>query len=157
MAWYYYSGPVTRPVRVSSTKSVAVRPNSKIEILEVTPDVQALIRSGCLRRTGRPLGAQSIADQEPAPQVKMKDVLQRSSLAQHFAEKGVTTSSVMPPTKTVGAQEYTVHELAMDEADQSAPVGASSRIAADLVDGKSDSPDASDGLGRRWKKRHRDQ
>jgi hypothetical protein len=123
MAWYYYSGPITQAIRVSSTKSVAVHPHTKVEILEVTREVQALMNSQVLRRCGRPLGAKSIADEPVAPPVRMQDVLPKSSLAQHFAEKGVTPSKAMPPKKPVGSPEYTVHELALAEKGISAPSG----------------------------------
>lgn len=123
MAWYYYSGPITQAIRVSSTKSVAVHPHSKVEILEVTREVQALLNAQVLRRCGRPLGAKSIADEPAAPPVRMQDVVPKSSLAQHFAEKGVTPSKAMPPKKPVGSPEYTVHELALAEKGIPAPSG----------------------------------
>jgi len=123
MAWYYYSGPITQAIRVSSTKSVAVHPHSKVEILEVTREVQALLNAQVLRRCGRPLGAKSIADEPVAPPVRIQDVLPKSSLAQHFAEKGVTPSKAMPPKKPVGSPEYTVHELALAEQGIPAPIG----------------------------------
>ena len=155
MAWYYYSGRVTRPIRVCSTKSVAVRPNSKIEILEVTPDVQGLLRTGELRRTGRPLGAKSLEDQPPAPQVRMQDVLPKSQLAQHFAEKGVTTSSSMPPKRPKGVQEFTVHELAAAEPlPATSPVGENGNFAADHAEPVVDGFREDEGKNR-WKKRHR--
>lgn len=113
MAWYYYSGHVTCAIRVSSTKSVAVRPNTKIEILEVTREVQALLAKGMLRRSGRPVGATSLEDASPPTDLRMEDVVSRSPLATFFAEKGVTTSKTMPPQKAVGAPEYTIHELEM--------------------------------------------
>ena len=112
MAWYYYSGNIVKSVPVSRTKSVAVRPNSKIEILEVTKEAQVMLSAGILRRTGRPLGAKSLEDEVPVPRVHMRDVLPPSPLAQHFAEKGVTTAAEMPPRKPLGAPEFTVHELA---------------------------------------------
>jgi hypothetical protein len=112
MAWYYYSGSVVKSIPVSRTKSVAVRPNSKIEILELTKEAQVMLSAGMLRRTGKPLGAKSMEDLPQPPRVHMRDVLPPSPLAMHFAEKGVTTSAEMPPRKPLGAPEFTVHELA---------------------------------------------
>lgn len=123
MAWYYYSGPIPQAIRVSSTKSVAVHPHSKVEILEVTREVQALLNAQVLRRCGRPLGAKSLADEPVAPPVRMQDVVPKSSLAQHFAEKGVTPSKTMPPKKPVGSPEYTIHEVALAEKGIVAPSG----------------------------------
>ena len=123
MAWYYYSGPIPQAIRVSSTKSVAVHPHSKVEILEVTREVQALLNAQVLRRCGRTLGAKSLADEPVAPPVRMQDVVPKSSLAQHFAEKGVTPSKTMPPKKPVGSPEYTIHEVALAEKGIVAPSG----------------------------------
>jgi hypothetical protein len=120
MSWYYFSGHTVKPIRVSSTKSVAVRPNTKVEILEIVQETQALINAGILRRTGRPKGATSIADLPPRPIVRMRDVIQKSPLATYFAEKGVTTSKEMPPQKPVGAPEYTLHEMELAERARSA-------------------------------------
>lgn len=110
MAWYFYSGNVVKSVPVSRTKSVAVRPNSKVEILELTLEAQILLSKGVLRRTGKPLGATSMESQPPRPRVSLRDILPPSGLALHFAEKGVTTSEAMPPHKPVGSPEYTIHE-----------------------------------------------
>lgn len=127
MAWYYYSGRVVRAIPQTRTKSVAVRPNTKVEILEVTKEVQALISQGVLRRTGRPVGATSVADKAPQEPVRMQDVVQKSSLAMHFAEKGMTESKDMPPRKSVGKPEFTVHEVASAEA---APPEAAAELPA---------------------------
>lgn len=121
MAWYYYSGNVVKSIPVSRTKSVAVRPNSKIEILEVTQEAQAMLSMGILKRTGKPLGAPSMEDAPPRPRVHLRDVLPPSGLALHFAEKGVTSSEALPPRKPVGSPEFTVHELAAREAPVVAP------------------------------------
>lgn len=111
MGWYYYSGNVVKSIPVSRTKSVAVRPNSKIEILEVTQEAQTMLSMGILKRTGKPLGATSMEDAPPRPKIHLRDVLPPSGLAMHFAEKGVTSSEALPPRKPVGAPEFTVHEL----------------------------------------------
>jgi hypothetical protein len=124
MGWYYYSGNVVKSIPVSRTKSVAVRPNSKIEILEVTQEAQTMLSMGILKRTGKPLGATSMEDAPPRPKVHLRDVLPPSGLAMHFAEKGVTSSEALPPRKPVGAPEFTVHELAAREAPVVAPEGS---------------------------------
>lgn len=114
MAWYYFSGNVVKSIPVSRTKSVAVRPHSKVEILEVTQEVQAMLSAGILKRTGKPLGSVSMEDAPPVPRVHLRDVLPPSSLAQNFAEKGVTSSATMPPRKPLGSPEFTVHELSVE-------------------------------------------
>jgi len=156
MAWYYYSGPIPQAIRVSSTKSVAVHPHSKVEILEVTREVQALLNAQVLRRCGRPLGAKSIADEPVAPPVRIQDVLPKSSLAQHFAEKGVTPSKAMPPKKPVGSPEYTVHELALAEKGITAPSGGAPAVdvapAAPVVPAE-EKPEESSKKKKRWQDR----
>jgi hypothetical protein len=116
MGWYYYSGNIVKSIPVSRTKSVAVRPNSKIEILELTQEAQAMLSAGILKRSGKPLGAKSMEDAPVRPNIRLRDVLPPSSLAQHFAEKGVTLSAAMPPRKPVGSQEFTIHEMEMKSA-----------------------------------------
>lgn len=160
MSWYYYSGRIVRSIPVSRNKSVAVRPNTKVEILEITQEAQAMMRSGDLKRTGKPLGAVSLGDLPPRPLVKMRDVVPPSALAQHFAEKGVTPSRDMPPQKPVGAQEFTVHELAAKgivHAPRPEPVAPAAPMVDDPVAEAADAADADpaaeDG-GRRSKRRH---
>jgi len=96
MAWYYYSGTVVRPIPLKKGLSKSVRPKSKVEILEMTVEVQALIRKGQLRLTGKPKGAPSVAD-APVPQKKVADVMGKSAMAKKIAEKGTTTSATIPP------------------------------------------------------------
>lgn len=125
MPWFYFSGHVVRAVPVSRNGSVAVRPNTKVEILEVTPESQALINQGTLRRTSPPRGAKSIADQPMPTTLRVEDVVPKSALALNFAEKGVTTSKDLPPKKLVGKPEYTIHEMEMQaKARTNAPAPA---------------------------------
>ncbi|MFA4971300.1 MAG: hypothetical protein WC683_01720 [bacterium] len=112
MSWYYYSGSVPTGIPVSRTKSVAVAPHTKVEIVDMTPAAQALLRRGVLRRTGRPAGAPLRTNVAVTDQ-KVADVVPKSALARYFAEKGVTKSKEMPPKKPVGKPEFTEHELAV--------------------------------------------
>lgn len=115
--WYYYSGKTVRPIPVKKGLSKSVRPNTKIEILEETVEVAALIRSGQLRITGRPPGAPSVAE-APVPQKKIEDVLGKSELAKRFAEKGKTKAagippvSIRPPELTEAEAEISVEKTA---------------------------------------------
>lgn len=141
MSWYYYSGNVVRSIPQGRFKSVAVRPNTKVEILEVTQEVQALISQGVLRRTGKPLGAVSLSDQPPRTPIRIQDVVPKSPLAMYVAEKGVTKDPGVAPQKPLGKPEHTVHEL-------SDPVGgAPDSIAAALTIGEA--ADNSKRRGRR--------
>lgn len=153
MAWYYYSGKIVKAVRVSSTKSVAVRPNTKVEILEVTREVQALLRAGVLRKTGRPRDAQSVGEAAPEPTPRMQDVVERSPLASYFAEKGVTSSKAMPPQKPVGAPEFTVHEMEMAGKTVTAPTAGAAADALPVADVAGVAEEGE----RKWSKRRRDQ
>lgn len=154
MAWYYFSGKTVKSIRVCSTKSVAVRPNTKVEVLEVTREVQALINQGMLRKTGRPRDAKSMDGAPPRPEVRMQDVLARSALATFCAEKGVTPAKGMPPTKAVGQPEFTVHEL-----EVAGKVVAATPDAADVLPaaGAADVANAAEKDGKKWSKRRRDQ
>jgi hypothetical protein len=109
MAWYYYSGKTARPIPVKRGLSKSVRPHSKVEILEETIEVKALIRKGQLRKTGKPKNMSLVSD-EPIPDKTIKEVIGKSPLARFFAEKGITKSSNMPPVSKVG-MEMTEHEL----------------------------------------------
>jgi len=125
MAWYYHSGKVVRPVPVKKGLSVAVRPHSKVEILEVTPEVDALIRKGLLRITGKPKGAPSVKDAY-VPSTNMANV-KVSSIGNNVAEKGFSKSPSMKPVAD-GIQQMTV-----DEADLFEGSNADSGLNADGV------------------------
>lgn len=110
MSWYYYSGKTVRPVPVKKGLSKSVRPHSKIEILEMTMEAQALIRKKELRVTGKPKGAKSVAD-EPVPLKNIKDVVKIPERAISVAEKGATTSASMPPKTSSGKPQMTEGEI----------------------------------------------
>ena len=126
MGWYYYSGTVVRPIPVKKGLSKSVRPKSKVEILEMTPEANALIRKGQLRVTSRDKGAVPAA-QVPVPQKTVADVVPKSDMAKNVAEKGVTTAATLPPKKPVGNPETTEGEdaaKAKEEADRGADESA---------------------------------
>jgi len=139
MAWFTYTGKVVRSIRVSNTKSVAARPNQKIEIVIMTKEAQALVGS-VLRPAAPPVNAVATVAADPEEKLDMRAVLQPSALAQHFAEKGVTTSKDMAPRKPVGAPEYTIHELAMSKVEAGVEGGAAALDVGDKskVKGKRD-------------------
>lgn len=110
MPWYYYSGKTVRPILVKKGLSKSTRPHKKVEILEITPEVQALIIKKELRRTSPPKGAESIAD-KPVAEIKIEEVVEKSELAKKFAEKGKTVSRSIPPKTKSGKQEMTEGEL----------------------------------------------
>lgn len=137
MPWYYHSGNVIRSVPVKPGVAQAVRPHSKVEILVMTPEAQALIRKGALRRTGRPKGvkvATAKAKAEVKDEPKMADVVERSALAKNIAEKGVTGSKGIPPKPVKGkVAEMTEGEKA-----------GATKGGADLVDKLSNAAGAED-------------
>lgn len=113
MPWYYYSGNISRPIPVKQGLSVSVKSHSRVEILEPNlREVQALIKKGVLRRTGRPAGVvRSVADE---PIVKRSDIVAvtpKSALASRIAEKGVTSNKGQAPRKLKGRPEMTEGEL----------------------------------------------
>lgn len=132
MAWYYYSGKVARPIPVKRGLSKSVRPRSRVEILEETMEVKVLIRKGELRRTGKPKGAPSVAD-EPAANVAVKDVVEKSELAQKFAEKGKTTGPGIPPVAKDGP-EMTEAELNTPAVDKVAPPSEDGKASEDVAE-----------------------
>lgn len=101
MPWYYHSSNVIRPVSVKPGVTVAVKPHSKVEIFAMTPEAQALIKKGILRRTGKPKAAPK-ALAVPKDEPKMEDVVEKSPLAKNIAEKGVTDSKNKPPKPVAG-------------------------------------------------------
>ena len=120
MPWYYYSGKTVRPIPVKKGLSKSVRPHKKVEILEMTLEVQALVNKRELRRTSPPMGAESIAD-KPVPELKVEDVVRKSELASRFAEKGKTISKGIPPKTKSGEQEMTEVEMNVAKNGSSGP------------------------------------
>lgn len=110
MPWFYYSGSCPRSIPVKKGLSVAVRPYSKIEIIDTgNKEVQVLRRKGKLRPTGRPAGTRSITETELDSRTT-EEVTSKSVLAQKIAEKGVTQSKDKAPKSK--KPEYTEGELA---------------------------------------------
>lgn len=96
MTWYYYSGKVVRPVMVEKGRSVSVRPNTRVEILdESTLEFKSLCRRGFLRRTSRPKGFE--IEKKEVSVKTVKDVVPKSKMAEVIAEKGVTVSKEISP------------------------------------------------------------
>jgi len=95
MPWFYYTGKTIRPIQIKKGVSVAVRPNSHVEVEEVTRETRALIGK-VLKRKGRPNGMRSFVDIDP-PQEKMVEVLPKPEIAKFVAEKGFTKSKDEPP------------------------------------------------------------
>jgi len=101
MGWYYYSGKVVRPIMIKKGRSVSVRPNSRVEVLdESTFEFKSLSRRGLLRRTGKPKNLN--VEEKPVPTKRVEDVVVKSDMAKSIAEKGVTKSKdVLPSSKIV--------------------------------------------------------
>lgn len=115
MAWYYYTGKTVCSIPVKKGLSIAVRPHSKIEILDETVEVRALKRRGELRLIAPPKGAVSVQD-IPVPVQDIAKIVPKSDFARSFAEKGVTLSPGISPRKRVGKPEMTEGEIAVAEA-----------------------------------------
>lgn len=110
MAWYYYSGNVVRSIPVKAGLSRVVKPHSKIEIIAETKEFQAMKKRGLFRRTSPQKGALPGVAEDVA-ELKVEDVLQKSEMAKAVAEKGVTKSKGIAPTKPKGKPEMTEAEL----------------------------------------------
>ena len=96
MPWYYYSGKVVRPIMIEKGRSVSVRPNTKVEIIdESTIELKSLCRRGFLRRTSRPKNLE--VDKKEISTKTVKDVVPKSKMAKIIAEKGITVSKDIPP------------------------------------------------------------
>lgn len=96
MSWYYYSGKVVRPIMIERGRSVSVRPNTKVEIIdESTIEFKSLCRKGVLRRTSRPKNLE--IEKKDIPTKTVKDVVPKSKMAKIIAEKGITISKDIPP------------------------------------------------------------
>jgi len=114
MAWYYYSGTTSRPIPVKKGVSIAAKPHSKIEIIDVnSKEVQILSQKGLLVRTGPPVKKGiSVIDQIPMDGKKIAEVTPPSKMAAAIAEKGKTNDRKMPPEK-IGKVEMTSGELSI--------------------------------------------
>lgn len=134
MPWYYYSGNISRPVPVKKGLSVSVRPHSKVEISEPNlTEIQALLRKGLLRRTGRPAGATSLVKEAPVV-VKgdIEKVTKKSELASRIAEKGVTGDPGKAPKKRKGKPELTEGELTPPVDKRSETKTSSKKVKSDV-------------------------
>jgi hypothetical protein len=125
MPWYYNSGNVARPVQVKPGLTVSVRPHTKVEIVKMTPEAQALIRKGIFRRTGKPRGSKPVGDVKK-DEPKIEDVVEKSPMAKNIAEKGKTSSKRKPPKPAKGKT------VEMTEGEE-----MGSKKGADLADGLS--------------------
>lgn len=153
MAWYYYTGRVARPIPVKKGLSKSVRPNTKVEILELTAESEALIRKKELRRTGAPKCAKPVAE-EPVTNVDVKKVVEKSDLAKMFAEKGFTKAPGMPPIAKAGPEmtEAELNAPKVEEADTSED-GEKTDDDVEDVDRDEELPDDSNKKGKRKKRR----
>jgi len=79
MSWYYYSGVVVRPIPVKKGVSVSVRPATKIEIIEMTPEADALVRCGQLRIASRDHNAKNIRDVLEVTKKDMRLIIAQNS------------------------------------------------------------------------------
>jgi hypothetical protein len=81
---------------IEKGRSVSVRPNTKVEIIdESTIELKSLCRRGFLRRTSRPKNLE--ADKKEISTKTVKDVVPKSKMAKTIAEKGITVSKDIPP------------------------------------------------------------
>lgn len=101
MAWFLYNGLRPKPVPTGDGNVVAVRPQSKIEIKNMTPAAQALVNKGELIRTSAPKDKIERAPADPIVEPR------KSSLADWVAEKGHTPSRGLPPKRADGKVELT--------------------------------------------------
>lgn len=85
MAWYYYSGNTPVPVPVKKGASVSVVRGSKTEILIDSPQLQALLRNGMLKRTSAPVGRMKAEDIKISDK-KVKDVVKEPEFSKRFVE-----------------------------------------------------------------------
>jgi hypothetical protein len=96
MPWYYYSGKVVRPIMIEKGRSISVRPNTKVEIIdESTIEFKSLCRRGFLRRTSRPKNLE--VEKKEISTKTVKDVMPKSKMAKVIAEKGITVSKDIHP------------------------------------------------------------
>lgn len=141
MPWYYNRSNVTRPVQVKPGVTVAVKPHTKVEIVKMTPEAQALIRKGVFQRTGKPRNAKPV--REPAKdEPKIEDVVGKSEMAKKIAEKGKTTSKNKPPKRKDGKPEMT-------EGEQEAGKKTGADLAEGLSKAAADGGEESKGAGKK--------
>jgi hypothetical protein len=162
MPWFYYSGNIARPIPVRKGISVAVRPHTKVEIIDTqSREVQALKGKGLLKPTGRPVDAVSVKEKQ-VPTATVADVTPRSALSERIAEKGVTIDKGQAPRKIKGSPEMTEGELRAVEpkvrdSESAEPKAEKSLKGADIVDVlSSDESSPADKKGKKKAKKKKD-
>ena len=110
MAWYLYTGRLTKSIQNGLGNSTAVQPHTKVEILKITPTTRKMIARNVLHRTGKPVGNVPKAKSVESPDKK----LMKSKLARFVAEKGKTGNRDVPPRSQSGA-EKTEGEVAVEK------------------------------------------
>ncbi len=101
MAWYYYSGSVSRAVKGIDGKTKSVSPHSKVELGDLCPQAKALKGKGQLRSTGRPKGL--VAESKKVSDVKIEDVVKVAPWAAATQEIGAVAGVNDPKMAAVNS------------------------------------------------------
>ena len=146
MPWYRYVGNIVRPIQKKKGVTAAVRPHSKVEIVELTPETRVLIRKRILVPASPDKAAKPVEKVTPPNIAEMKEALPRSSMSAMVAEKGKTDSRNKPPKSK--HPEYTVGEIE----DVGVEKGAEE---ADVLPDAADADPADEGETGKRKRRRR--
>jgi hypothetical protein len=103
MTWYLYTGSRVQSVATGHGNSVAVPPYGKVEIHQLVPSTESMVKRGILRPCGRPVAVKTGV--HPVVVAGGAEALQKTKFAGYFQERGVTHDPTMAPVKAGGAVE----------------------------------------------------
>jgi hypothetical protein len=108
--WYLYTGSRVQSVATGMGNTVAVPPYGKVEIHQLVPSTESMVKRGVLRPCGKPV------DVKPGVHSRQVEgggtALTPTKFAGYFSERGVTRHPDLPPV-SVGVVEPTALEQAV--------------------------------------------
>jgi hypothetical protein len=135
--WYLYTGSRVQSVATGLGNTVAVPPYGKVEVHQLVPSTESMVKRGVLRPCGRP------ADAKPGVHPMQVEggaaELKPTKFSGYFSERGVTHHPEMPPVSTgtvvptalelaVAAGEKVIAPPSGDTVDQEQPAEAGDAV-----------------------------
>jgi hypothetical protein len=108
--WYLYTGSRVQSVATGLGNTVAVPPYGKVEVHQLVPSTESMVKRGVLRPCGKPMEAK--LGVHPAKVDGGGAALQPTKFAGYFSERGITRNPELPPV-SAGTVEPTALEQAM--------------------------------------------
>jgi hypothetical protein len=95
MTWYLYTGSRVQSVATGHGNTVAVPPYGKVEIHQLVPSTESMVKRGVLRPCGKPLDAKPGV--HPVQVAGGGPALAPTKFAGYFSERGVTRNPALAP------------------------------------------------------------